>query len=81
MLRARSNEKGLIKKEEVYEVIEGLQMGCLVGASDIHPHTDIFVVGCCVFWRDAICFNFIGKKELPIEEVVDAILSVRVEPG
>lgn len=80
ILRARSNKDGLIKKVEAYEVIRGLQMGCLVGISDKHPHADIFVVGCCVFWEDAVRFHFIGKAMLPIEEVVDAINDVRVVP-
>lgn len=78
MLRARGNREGEIKKQEVYEVIRGIQNSSLIGISDVHPHSDIFVVGCCVFWEDAIRFAFIGKAVISVEEAVDAILRVRV---
>ena len=80
ILRARGDKDGLIKKEEVYEVIRGIQTGCLVGMSDVHPHSDIFVVGCCVLWEDAVRFNFIGKGVVKVEAAIDTILAVRVEP-
>ncbi len=82
MIRARGSSEDeckKIKKEEVYEVIRGMQMGCIVGTSDTHFHSDIFVIGCCVLWEDAVRFNFIGKATIPVEAVVDTILAVRVD--
>ena len=80
MLRARADSDGFIKKQEVYEVIRGVQNSHLIGMSDVHCHSDIFVVGCCEFWEDAIRFNFIGKSEIDVESAVEAIYGVRVEP-
>lgn len=80
MLRARGNKAGSIKKQEALEVIRSVQMSSIVGMSDVHKHADIFAIGCCALWEDAVTFGFIGKREVAVEEVVEAIMSVRVEP-
>lgn len=80
MLKARADKAGNIKKQEVLEVIRSVQMSFIVGMSDIHKHMDIFAIGCCALWEDAVIFGFIGKREIAVEEVVEAIINVRVEP-
>jgi hypothetical protein len=80
MLRARVDKAGNIKKQEALEVIRSVQMSSIVGMSDAHKHTDIFAIGCCALWEDAVIFNFIGKREITVEELVEAIMNVRVEP-
>ena len=80
MLRARADKAGNIKKQEALEVIRSVQMSSIVGMSDAHKHTDIFAIGCCALWEDAVIFNFIGKREITVEELVEAIMNVRVEP-
>lgn len=80
MLRARADKAGSIKKQEALEVMRGVQMSSVVGMSDVHKHADIFAIGCCALWEDAVIFGFIGKREIAVEEVVEAIMNVRVEP-
>lgn len=80
MLRARADKAGSIKKQEALEVMRGVQMSSIVGMSNVHKHADIFAIGCCALWEDAIIFGFIGKREISVEEAVEAIMNVRVEP-
>lgn len=79
MLKARADKDGNIKKQEALEVIRSVQMSFIVGMSDAHKHTDIFAIGCCALWEDAVIFGLIGKREIAVEEVVEAIINVRVE--
>lgn len=78
IIRARGDIDGNIKKQEIYEVIRAIQSSALMGLSDVHSHVDIFVVGCCEFWEDAIRFNFIGRAVIQVEEAVEKILEVKV---
>ena len=78
IIAARADSDGLIKKQEVYEVIRGQQMGYLAGLSDEHSTVDIFIVGCCEFWEDAVRFNFIGQAVLKVSEVIEALRGVKV---
>ena len=80
MLRARADKAGNVKKQEALEVIRSVQMSSIVGISDVHKHADIFSIGCCALCEDAVTFGFIGKREIAVEEVVEAIMRVRVEP-
>lgn len=80
MIRARGDKDGSIKKQEVLEVIRGVQMSSIVGMSDVHKHADIFAIGCCALWEDAIIYGFIGKRDINAEDAVSAIMGVRVEP-
>lgn len=80
MIRARGDKNGIIKKQEVLEVIRGVQMSSIVGMSDVHKHADIFAIGCCALWEDAIIYGFIGKRDINAEDAVLAIMGVRVEP-
>lgn len=80
MIRARADKAGSIKKQEALEVMRGVQMSSIVGMSDVHKHADIFAIGCCALWEDSVIFGFIGKREIAVEEVVEAIMNVRVEP-
>jgi hypothetical protein len=80
MIRARGDKDGSIKKQEVLEVIRGVQMSSIVGMSDVHKHADIFAIGCCALWEDAIIYGFIGKRDINTEDAVSAIMGVRVEP-
>lgn len=80
MIRARGDKAGIIKKQEVLEVIRGVQMSSIVGMSDAHKHADIFAIGCCALWEDAIIYGFIGKRDISVEDAVSAIMGVRVEP-
>lgn len=80
MIRARGDKDGSIKKQEVLEVIRGVQMSSIVGMSDVHKHADIFAIGCCALWEDAIIYGFIGKRDISAEDAVSAIMGVRVEP-
>lgn len=80
ILRNRGGKDGLIKKQEVYEVLRGIGTSAEIGDGDGKPKrkSDIFVVGCCVMFEDAIRFSFVGYSEILVEDVLSVIDGIRI---
>lgn len=80
ILRSRANKKGEIKKQEVYEVFRGIRTSSEIGDGETAPkhRADIFVIGCCVIFEDAIRFNFVGYELIDVESAISVIDDIRI---